>query len=103
MIGQEGSHLGIQGRHHLRLQLHQRHLQTATHQVLRHLQADEAAADHRGAGRARECLADAPGVGDGAYDVDAGQVDSGKRRADGPRTRREQQRVVGLAAHPAAA
>ncbi len=80
-------HLRIERAHHLRRQLDERHLEAAAHQVLRHLETDEAAADDDGPRGARQGVADAPRVGNRAHDVDAGQVDSRQRRPDGARTR----------------
>ena len=54
-------HLGIHGRHQLRSALDQRHRQAEMDQVLRHLEADEAAADHDGTPRRHDRLE--PGVG----------------------------------------
>ena len=96
---------GIERRHHLR-QLLERRVTASPRwtQVLRHLEADEAAADDDGAPRCRSSIqrADAPRVGDGAHDEDAGQVDARQRRPDRRRARREHERVVALVALGAA-
>ena len=54
----------------------------AAHEVLGHLEPDEAAADHDGlaARRLLEPRADAPRVGDGPHHEDAGQIEAAARR-----------------------
>ena len=102
MIGQfllgEDRHLGVKGREHVIGNLHDCHLEPRVFQTLRHLQADKAAADHRGALRlrARKRPLDPIEIGDiskGKYGGVRGKaLDIQPNRL---RPRREHENVVG--------
>ena len=89
-------HLRIERWHELVRHLDDRHLETAAREVLRHLQADEAAADDDRAARLflHHPISYPAAVGNGPQGEDARQVDSGKGRPDGRRAGGEHQRVV---------
>ncbi len=91
-------HLGVERGHHLRQLLDDRHSQPAVHEVLGHLETDEAPADDdRLAARSvREPRANPARVGDRADHEDAGQVDPRRVGANRRRAGGEDEDVVGL-------
>ena len=94
-VGDRTRHLGVEGWEHLVAELHERDLETATHEVLDHLEPDESGADHQGGARGGIELAH------GAVDIlDVTQrqhpLSAGNRRANGRGTRGEHERVVAL-------
>ena len=99
-----GGHLRVERRHDLRQLLDHRDDEPAAHEVLGHLEPDEAAADHDRPrrGGVLEPRADAAGVGDGAHDEDAGEIEAAGDGADRRRPRREHKHVVPLVALGAA-
>ena len=89
-------HVGVQGRQHLRAPLEQGGVHPRVHQVLRHLQADEAAAHHHGPpdGMLVQVGPDAQGVLHRAQGEHTGVVLAGQVGPHGPRPGREEQLVI---------
>ncbi len=91
-------HVPVQGQQHLVIQLDHGGVDPGVDQVLRHLQADEAAPHHHGGAGALPLQegANAEGVLHRPQGEDALQVDAGQGRTDGPGPGGEDQLVIGL-------
>mmetsp|Transcript_31359 Transcript_31359/g.69800 ORF Transcript_31359/g.69800 Transcript_31359/m.69800 type:complete len:292 (-) Transcript_31359:387-1262(-) len=91
-------HLGVKGGHHLGQHLHQTGLDAQVHQVLHHLQTNEAAPYHHGS---LDIVLLDPGldctrVRDGLHAEDAGQVKAGQRGPDGRGPWGQHKLVIGV-------
>ena len=91
-------HVPVQGQQNLVVQLNQGGVDPGVDQVLRHLQADEAAPHHYGGAGLfpLQEVPDAEGVLHGPQGEDALQVDAGQGRTDGPGPGGEDQLVIGF-------
>mmetsp|Transcript_2885 Transcript_2885/g.9719 ORF Transcript_2885/g.9719 Transcript_2885/m.9719 type:complete len:401 (-) Transcript_2885:150-1352(-) len=98
MLVKDLSHFWVHGREDLSSHLDNGHLNPAMHEVLSGLKANEASAHNH---RALDLVLIHPStdlhtVWDGAQEEDSGEVDAGKRRADGEGTRSKHKSIVAL-------